>query len=325
MSGIMFNASLPDEVRDAFAVLRAGAEAGRLAHGYVISSSRADWGVRLAVLMIQWLQCRESERPCGRCRSCLQIEAHTHADVTWVEPESKSRVIKIEQIRDLNHVLMQKSFEGGWKAAVIVHADRLNDNSANAFLKTLEEPPPNCLLLLVTENPQELLPTILSRCQRILIGDGAGKSALSKIEQAMVQWLRTRGQAAAPAEQGAWINAILTEVRDRVETEEKERAKAADEEIDDDLLKARIATRAIEARMEILKVLYRWERDVLVMALTGKAEALQYPAEAEALREQGGGRSPAALMERLQQVEQAVRLLDGNVPEASVWEAVLPV
>ena len=85
---------------------------------------------------------------------------HAHADVRWIEPESKSRQIRIEEIRDLIEAIALTSYEGGWKAAVILFADRLNANAQNALLKTLEEPPPNSLLILATDVPAALLPCI---------------------------------------------------------------------------------------------------------------------------------------------------------------------
>lgn len=322
MSGSGFKASLPDHVRDAFTVLRTSAEAGRLAHGYVISCSQSEWGAGLSVLLLQWLYCQDAERPCGHCRSCRQVEAHVHPDIIWIEPESKSRVIKIEQIRDLNVFINQTSYEGGWKAAILLDADRLNENAANAFLKTLEEPPQRCLLLLVTESAQRLIPTILSRCQRVHIGEHVDFTSASKVETAMLDWLRRRTDQSLGMAQAAWINAILNEIRDAAEIEEK---KAAGEEIDEDLFKARIQSRGIEARLEILRVLFKWERDLLVCVNGGDKKLLHFPNEFDTLQRQSRGMSLADCMKRLDHIEQAARLLERNVPETSVWEAVLPV
>lgn len=320
----MLKAQSADQVRDAFAVLRAGAESGRLAHGYVISCSSIELGKELAVLMLQWLQCEDFDKPCGQCRSCVQIAARVHPDFHWLEPESKSRVIKIDQVRSLNHTISQKSYQGGWKAGVLLHADRLNDNAANAFLKTLEEPPAKSLLLLITENAQELLPTIISRCQRVNVGAGSAQSG-SKIEAAMLEWLRGRDNRTTTTEQAAWIVSVLGEVRSRAESDEKESAAQSGEEIEKDLLKARVQARSIEARMEIMRVLYRWERDIMICSMGGSAETLFYPDEKDVLTAQGEGLKPAELMSRLKSVEQVSRILERNVPEMSVLESLLPV
>lgn len=90
-----------------------------------------------------------------------------HPDLHLVEPESKSRVIKIEQIRELEHELRLRPTRALRKAGIVVDADRMNPNASNSFLKTLEEPPAQSLLLLLSENPGQLLDTILSRCVNI--------------------------------------------------------------------------------------------------------------------------------------------------------------
>lgn len=282
MSGTGFRNSLPEKIRDTFAVLRASAEAGRLAHGYVVSCSEAGWGQELSQLLLQWIFCQDAHRPCGHCRPCLQMSTRTHADVLWVEPESKSRVITIDQIRQINHVLNQTSFQGGWKAAVILDAHRMNENAANALLKTLEEPPAKCLLLLISDSPQKLLPTILSRCQRVHMGSDADGASISKVEQAMLEWLRKRNASTSAAGQSAWISAILEEVKSRAEKEENERAG---EDTDEALLKARIQSRVIETRMEILRVIYKWERDLLVCSYSDHKDDLHFPADFEILKQ----------------------------------------
>jgi DNA polymerase III subunit delta' len=91
----------------------------------------------------------------------------THPDYHLVEPESKSRRILVEQIRELEESLRMKSSGGGWKFGVVVDADRMMAQASNAFLKTLEEPPLNSILLLLTAVPETLLETIQSRCIRI--------------------------------------------------------------------------------------------------------------------------------------------------------------
>jgi len=230
-------------------------------------------------------------------------------------------VIKIDEVREANHFLHQTSFEGGWKIAVFVDAHRLTDDASNAFLKTLEEPPPNCLLLLVTESPQSLLPTIVSRCQTLSLAADGEVLGKSKIEEAMLDWLRRRQGKPAPIEQSAWIGAILSEVRDAAGKIEKEKAG---EDLEEEVLDARVQSRAIAARIEILRTIYKWERDVLAVSTGAATRQLFYPADLAALQEQGRQSSLAAKLQRLEQIDHARRLLEGNAQEQAVWEAVLP-
>ncbi len=326
MSGSGFSPLLPEPVRDAFAILKTGAESGRLAHGYVVSCDRMELGITFATLVLQWLFCRESNRPCGQCRACQQVESRVHPDTVWIEPESKSRILTIDQVRDkVNPLMHQTAFEGGWKAAVLLEADRISEGAANAFLKTLEEPPPQSLMLLVTMNFNALLPTIISRCQRIHVGEQQQDAPMSQVEMAMLEWLRQRAPRTSPLVQSGWINGILAEIRATAEREEKAAVSDEDEDVDDKVLDARIQSRVIEARLQILRFLYKWERDLLLLAGGGDRKHLHFPDELDTLSRQCEGLTIASCLKRLERVEEAVRLLERNVPEASVWEAILPV
>lgn len=91
-----------------------------------------------------------------------------HPDVVVLEPEGKSREITVESMREkIVDPMLRTSYAGGWKLGVVKCADRLNVASANAFLKSLEEPTPKTMYMLLTDNPEGCLPTIISRCQRI--------------------------------------------------------------------------------------------------------------------------------------------------------------
>lgn len=154
-------------------------ERGRLAHGYLFTGSDLDHLEAVARALAQALNCQRppsrnsSGRPveaCGRCSACVRIGGGSHPDVQWVRPESKSRVILIDQMRELMQTIHLKPTEAECKVAVIVAADRLNPQAANAFLKTLEEPPPRAIILLLTTQMERMMDTIISRCQRLTFG-----------------------------------------------------------------------------------------------------------------------------------------------------------
>jgi DNA polymerase III subunit delta' len=107
----------------------------------------------------------------------------------WVRPLDDSRQIKIEQVRELTQELALTSHQGRYKVGVLAPADSMNRFSANALLKTLEEPPSQTLLLLVATHPSRLPPTILSRCQRVRVPSPTREEALA--------WLRAEGGAGA--------------------------------------------------------------------------------------------------------------------------------
>ena len=104
---------------------------------------------------------------CDECPSCSKIESGNHPDFFFIGPEGDGGQITVASIRQLEEAFSYKSFEGSWKIAVIDNADRLNQSAANTFLKTLEEPPPQSLFILVSSRPDMIIATIRSRCQRI--------------------------------------------------------------------------------------------------------------------------------------------------------------
>ena len=113
---------------------------------------------------------RTVQRPCGKCRACSLIAADRHPDVRVLEPEATDRgtqSLKIEQIRGLQQDLSLSAYEGRYKIAIIRDFDAALPSAANAFLKTLEEPPAKVVLLLTATDADELLPTIASRCHTI--------------------------------------------------------------------------------------------------------------------------------------------------------------
>lgn len=104
---------------------------------------------------------------CDECPSCSKIESGNHPDFFFIGPEGDGGQITVALIRELEEAFSYKSFEGSWKIAVIDNADRLNQSAANAFLRTLEEPPPQSVFILVSSRPDMIIATIRSRCQRI--------------------------------------------------------------------------------------------------------------------------------------------------------------
>jgi DNA polymerase-3 subunit delta' len=136
---------------DARALLRNAFARDRLAHAYLVTGPEGS-GKRELVTEISGLLAGGGGEPLAR------------ADVHLLEPESKSRRIRIEAVRDLERELQMRAAAGGRKVGIIFDADRLVEGAANAFLKTLEEPPPNSHLFLVSTLPDQLLDTIVSRC-----------------------------------------------------------------------------------------------------------------------------------------------------------------
>jgi DNA polymerase III subunit delta' len=142
---------------DALPLLKQAHAQNRLAHAYLITGPKGA-GKRQLVLGL-----------CARLLGCAPEETLSHPDLHSLAPESKSRRITTDQMRELEGKIHVRSLRGGAKAALIFDADRLVPAAANAFLKTLEEPPPGTHIFLLSEQPEQLLETILSRCVQVTL------------------------------------------------------------------------------------------------------------------------------------------------------------
>lgn len=161
-------AFLPDQ---AYEHITRAFENGRLAHALLISGPR-DSGKSALAAKIAWLLQGRNHGGSDLFGDPvivdpLPLEEQESDAVQVIRPEKKSRIISVDAIRDAETRLHKAVAEGAWKIVVIVDADRMKAEPQNAFLKTLEEPPNNTLLMLLTSQPQALLPTIRSRCVQL--------------------------------------------------------------------------------------------------------------------------------------------------------------
>lgn len=149
--------------------LKKTAELGKIPHALLFYGQISIGKKALALELIKLLNCQNENpknRPCQSCRSCQDISKNTHPDLFLVEPK-ENKEIQISQIRDLHNSLSLKSYSAPYKAAIINKAHYLNVEAQSAFLKMLEEPKGKTVFILITEYPEMLLPTILSRVERL--------------------------------------------------------------------------------------------------------------------------------------------------------------
>jgi DNA polymerase III subunit delta' len=153
--------------------LRSAMLVGRLAHAYLFLGPEGVGKASTARALAAALNCaqpRGDGDACGVCPSCKRLAAWTHPDFLVIAPEGSQTQIKIEQIRELRRLTGYPPLGGGWRVVLVKPAEALsamNDAAANALLKTLEEPPPQHLLILTARGETDLLPTIVSRCHKL--------------------------------------------------------------------------------------------------------------------------------------------------------------
>lgn len=251
----------------ALAYLRRAHEQNRLGHAYLISGGAGSGKHALAADLTSLVNGTDS----------ADVFSTKARDVFVAEPESKSRRIVIEQVRNLEHTLQMKASGSHRKVAIISEADRLQPQAANAFLKTLEEPPDNSLLLLLTQLPEVLPDTILSRC--ISIALDSAETARSAEERALIELLRKTAHRKSWNVEHAYelaqgLHRLLGDIREEIKAANAEALKAEESryqnstdgswlEEREGYYKALTESLYLQRRARLLELLFVWWSDLL--------------------------------------------------------------
>ncbi|MBI2845040.1 MAG: DNA polymerase III subunit delta' [Chloroflexi bacterium] len=161
--------------RWAVELLSGAIASGNVRHAYLFTGPQSIGKTALALAFAQALLCEREERPCGQCPPCRKVLAGVHPDLRLVAPgygadaekaeKSEAKSLGIDVVRFLRGEAALTPFEGNWKIFLIPEAENMTPESQNALLKTLEEPPPQVVILLTALREESLFPTIVSRCQ----------------------------------------------------------------------------------------------------------------------------------------------------------------
>lgn len=313
---------------------------GRLAHAYLFNGLDLGELELMAATLAKTLNCEQPGTgplgvpldSCDACSSCRRIDARMHPDVQWIRPESKLRIITIDQMRELMHAIQLKPTEAAYKVSVIVAADRLNVQAANAFLKTLEEPPPRSIVILLSTEPQQVLETILSRCLRLTF---AGEPSLPED----ASWLKEFAQVAATGETGLiaryqLLGILLNHLNQvKAQTQTALSAQSPLERYDDidaklkerweDELTAGVEAEYRRQRSDVIRLLQSWLRDVWLETLQAGRELRCFPEWLSFAQAVAKRISTNQALENLEALEQLQRVLNTNVQEALALEVAL--
>jgi DNA polymerase-3 subunit delta' len=252
--------------------------------------------------------------------------------VQWARPESKLRVITIDQVRDLIQTIGLKPSEAEYKVAIVVAADRMNVQAANAFLKTLEEPPARSVLVLLTSSLDRVLETILSRCLRLHFA----VESSTRLDGADQAWIESLAAAASAKQKSLFgryrllglITARLAQIKELTEKEleaaspltrypdaEKDTREKWEAE-----LNAAVEAEYRRRRAELLLLLQWWMRDIWMTSLRVESSLLSLPQLSEITNQLSARVSAEEAGENLRVLEKLQRQLNTNVQEALALE-----
>lgn len=286
----------------------------RPAHALLFKGSKGIGKLDLAINFTQSLLCThpdESAFACGKCSSCHWFEQGSHPDFRLIQPEVLSRdgeesesgkkpskQVSVDQIRGLADFCGMTAHQGGRRVIVIYPAEAMNANAANALLKNLEEPPPGLLFILVSHKPQQLLPTILSRCLSFALSAPDAASAM--------HWLNEQGvknPADALAASGfAPLQAV--QLDKQLGSEERDKLLRAVRQPSG--LDVFVLAEALQKTEQVLVVqwLQQWCYDLSAMKLAGKLR--YHPGEETAIKKLVESVAPLNLA-RLQKLLQTAK------------------
>ncbi|MCB9675992.1 MAG: DNA polymerase III subunit delta' [Alphaproteobacteria bacterium] len=152
--------------------LKAAADRDGLHHAYLFEGPEGLGRRLVADWLARYVNCTSESRPCGRCPQCVRIAAGTHPDVIVLEPDPTraSQTIGVDAVREIIRQSGYHRYDSKRRMIIVDPADAMLEPAANALLKTLEEPPEGTGFVLLTTSARRLLPTIVSRCQRVRFG-----------------------------------------------------------------------------------------------------------------------------------------------------------
>jgi DNA polymerase-3 subunit delta' len=251
-------------------LLQRNVGSGNVSHAYLFTGPSGIGKATLALALASALLCQdETGQWCGVCRACRLLSSGNHPDLHIVESERIGASLKIEQIRNLQHQLALTPVEANWRVAILHRFEEATTSAANALLKTLEEPPSYVVLVVLADEADHLLPTIVSRCQRIPLRP----LSITVVEQALIErWSAEPEQAQLLAHLSAgrlgWAIRSLND---------KKMLQRRKQRLDDllDLLNAPIIDRFHYAQVlarnpvamqETLALWISWWRDAMLLA-----------------------------------------------------------
>ncbi len=317
--------SVPARVNEALQWFGQARQNERLAHAYLVVGSPHGDARQFIEHVLPLLLCETGAAAgtaCGTCSACRRVRENRHQDVIQIEPQGKSCKIPVDILRNLQHQFGQTALSGGRKIAVIWGADRLGAEAANAFLKTLEEPPPGSIFFLVTPSPSSVLETVRSRCQQLSLSEPEAAhvpDAWKPYLDAIMDGLEPRDDTDKAAWEGLAAAhrflALCTSIRKQIQDIEDNEAGEND---DKEAVAARVAARFKEQRAMALQSLQLWYRDIMLAFCGADPSLFRYGERMETAQRIAGRLRLTDILKKIEILERLHRRLESNIPDGVV-------
>lgn len=291
-------------------------EQGKVAHAYLIHGEKGTGKKMLAGLFAKTLQCEAGGTdPCGTCRSCIQCDSGNQPDIIWVTHE-KPTVISVDDIREqVNNDIIIKPYSSRYKIYIIPEAELMNPQAQNALLKTIEELPEYAIIMLLTNNLDKMLPTILSRCITLNL------KPVGELD--MMEYLSRMGipQAKAKFCVGFAFGNLGKAVR-LATSEEYNEIKHDCVQILKDINRMEIydlidaVKKMSKYKLDIydyLDIMMMWYRDILMLKVSGSPDKLLFKEEYATLKQQANYISYEGIENVLKALDKVKVRLEANV------------
>ena len=298
----------------------------KYSHAYILNGEDGMGKNLLASVFAATLQCEAHDiNPCGVCKSCLQAVSGNHPDIKYVTHEKAS--ISVDDIRiQLNNDVQIKPYSSNYKVYIVDEAEKLTEQAQNALLKTIEEPPEYAIILLLTNNCNLFLETILSRCVNLNL-KAIPKESIKKYLMEHVKVPDYQAELSATFANGNLGKAIQLSSSEEF-TQMKEEVVHLLKSVDDYELSQIMESikKILVNKSEIytyLDLLLLWYRDVLIFKATMDANLIFYRDEVQDIKKQGSNKSFEALNHIIKALEETKKRLLANVNSEVAMELLL--
>lgn len=291
-------------------------EQGKVAHAYLIHGEKGTGKKMLTGLFAKTLQCEAGGTdPCGTCRSCIQCDSGNQPDIIWVTHE-KPTVISVDDIREqVNNDIIIKPYSSRYKIYIIPEAELMNPQAQNALLKTIEEPPEYAVIMLLTNNLDKMLPTILSRCITLNL------KPVGELD--MMEYLSRMGVPQAKAKfcvgfafgnLGKAVRLATSEEYNEIKHDCVQILKDINRMEIYDLIDA--VKKMSKYKLDIydyLDIMMMWYRDILMLKVSGSPDKLLFKEEYATLKQQANYISYEGIENVLKALDKVKVRLEANV------------